>query len=69
MDRLAADVDGGKAGRRDDDVLGLDHVAQRAQQRRFAGAGASGDEQMTAGVAQVVERGLVVGGRADVRRP
>ena len=69
VDRLAADVDGGKAGRRDDDVLGFDHLAQRAQQRRFAGASASGDEQMAAGVAQIVERRLVVGRRADTRRP
>ena len=69
VDRLSADVDGGKACRCDDDVLGFDHLAECAQQCRFAGAGASGDEQVAAILAQVVERGLVLGCRSEIGGP
>ena len=47
VDRLPADVDRGEPGRRQHHRLGDDVVAQGAQQRRFAGAGAAGDEQVT----------------------
>ena len=41
-------------GRHDHHLVG-DELAQAAQQRRFAGAGAAGDEQVALALAQVVE--------------
>ena len=66
MDGLAADVDGGEPGGRHDHHLVGDEIAQAAQQRGFAGAGAAGDEQVAVALAQIVDgpRGI----RTSARR-
>ena len=70
MDGLAADVDGGKPRRRDDDHFVGDQVPEAAQQRRFAGAGAAGDEQVALALAQVfVARREILGRRLDAGGP
>ena len=68
MDGLAADVDRGEPRGRHDHHLVGDEIAQAPQQRRFAGAGAPRDEQVTFALAQKVMggekfgRGLHAGG-------
>ncbi len=52
MNGLAADVDGGEAGRRNDHHLVGDQVPEAPQQRRLAGAGAASDEQVACALAQ-----------------
>ena len=69
VDGLAADVDRGKAGGRHDHHLGGDHVADGAQQRGFAGAGAAGDEQVAGALAQVIVGGEELRGRLHAGRP
>ena len=46
MNRLAADIDGGETGRREDDHAILISIAESFEQRRFSGAGAAGDEEI-----------------------
>ena len=60
MDGLAADVDGGEPGGRQHDHLVGQQVLEAAQQRRLAGAGAAGDEQVALALAQVVVGGQVL---------
>ena len=57
MDRLAADVHRGEAGRRDHHDLVTEHVADRAQQRRFAGTRAPRHERMPVPLQNVLDRG------------
>ena len=44
-------------------------LPEAAQERRFSGAGAAGDEQVALALAHVVEPGLVLGRRRDTGRP
>ena len=69
MDGLAADVDGGEAGRRQDHHLVGEQLLEAGQQRRFAGAGAPGDEQVAVTFPQVIVGGLVLARRRDAGRP
>ena len=57
MDGLAADIDGGKPGWRQNDGVGrlFAFRPQRPQQGRFAGAGAAGDEQRPVAFIDVVD--------------
>ena len=55
MQRLAADIEGGNPGRGADDDLVGEAADDGPEQRRLAGAGAAGDEEIAAAVQDEVE--------------
>src|SRR5690606_5655719 len=69
MDRLSADVDGGEPGRGQHDALAGNDLTQAAQQRRLAGSGAAGDEQVATSRSGKFSRQLVLAGDLNPIRP
>src|SRR3989344_5429993 len=55
MDGLAADVECGDAGRRQDHMRPLGPIAPEPQERRFAGSGPAGDEEVSAPGLELVQ--------------
>jgi hypothetical protein len=66
---LPADIDGREARRRDHRDLIVDHLAQRAEQRRLAGTRTPRNEEVTVTAPHVIERRLVFGRRRHALRP
>ncbi len=69
VDGLAADVDRGEPGGGQDHHLVGDQVLERGQQRRLAGAGTAGDEQMALALLEVGIGGQMLSRRLDAGRP
>src|SRR5262249_9580217 len=69
MNCLTADVDGREAGRCHNHHLLGDQVLEAAQQRRFARAGPTRNEQIAASFTQIIMGGAMLRGRLEAARP